>query len=98
MVRLPDESLIRTTPEIRQQIAESRSWTVDTELLAKILEEISILAAERRRKKPVEIPRPEHLTRRRRKPVKVGEPNPAGFAHAVGVLKQNARVVHHRKT
>ncbi len=90
--RLPDDCLLKTTPELRQRLAQAKEWTVETELLAKIFEEISILAAERRRKKPVELPRPDHLRpQRRRKPVKVGEPNPAGFAHAIGVLKANAR-------
>lgn len=74
---------------------ESKQWTLDHELLAQIKEEVSILAAEHRRKKPVEVPRPDHARRgaRQRKPVKVGEPNPAGFAHAVGVLKMNAKRV-----
>lgn len=71
---------------------------METELLAQIKEEISILAAERRRKKPVEVPRPEHLRPKRRTPVKVGQPNPEGFSHAVGVLKRNARFVHRSGT
>ena len=87
--------MIRTTPEIREALKLAATWTTDTELLAQIKEEISILTAERRRKKPVEVPRPEHMRKRnRRKPVKVGEPNPQGFAHAIGVLKSNAKTVH----
>jgi hypothetical protein len=83
-----------TTPEIRRMLREAKAWTLDHELLAQIKEEISILAAEHRRKKPVEVPRPEHVRRgARRKPVKVGEPNPEGFAHAIGVLKMNAKRV-----
>lgn len=74
-------------------LREAKQWTLDHELLAQIKEEISILAAEHRRKKPVEVPRPDHVRRgaRRRKPVSVGEPNPEGFAHAIGVLKMNAK-------
>lgn len=91
--RLPDGSRIKTTDEMREREAEARSWTVETELLAQIREDISILAADRRRKKVVDVPRPEHLTRRgrRRQGVKAGQPNPEGFAHAIGVLKTNAR-------
>jgi hypothetical protein len=76
-------------------LREAKTWTLDHELLAQIKEEISILAAEHRRKKPVEVPRPEHVrsNARRRRPVKVGEPNPEGFAHAIGVLKMNAKRV-----
>lgn len=33
-------------------------WTVQTELLACIAEEVSVLASDRRRRKPLEIPRP----------------------------------------
>jgi len=73
-------------------MAQAKEWTTDHELLAQIKEEVSILAAEYRRKKPVEVPRPEHLRRStRRKPVRVGEPDAEGFAHAVGVLTRNAR-------
>lgn len=97
-MRLPEDCLIKTTPDLRRQMAEAKDWSVDTELLAQIKEEISILAAEHRRKKPVEVPRPPHMRHggRRREPVKVGEPNPEGFAHAVGVLKRNAKTVHVR--
>jgi hypothetical protein len=91
---LPDEARIFTTPEIRQALREARQWTLDHELLAQIKEEVSILAAEHRRKKPVDVPRPDHVRRnRRRKPVKAGEPNPEGFRHAVSVLQRNAKRV-----
>jgi hypothetical protein len=76
---------------VRRQLARAKEWTADTELLAKIFEEISILAAEHRRKKPVQIPRPDHLRpRARRKSVRAGEPNPEGIKHAIGVLTANA--------
>lgn len=96
---LPDDARVFTTPEIRRMLAEAREWTLDHELLAQIKEEVSILAAEHRRKKPVEVPRPDHVVRqRRRRPVKAGEANPEGIAHAVSVLKTNARRVQHRPT
>lgn len=86
-----------TTPEIRELLREAKQWSLDHELLAKIFEEVSILTTENhRRKKPVEIPRPDHVRRgRRRKPVKAGEANPQGFQHAIGVLKMNAKRVHY---
>lgn len=90
MSRLPDECLIKTTPEIRRELTQAKQWTIETELLAKIFEEISILAAERRRKKPVELPRPEHMRKRRRKPVRAGHQQ-EGIKHAVSVLMANAR-------
>lgn len=48
---------MRTPPEERQQ----EKWTVETELLAQLIEEVSVLAADMRRKKPREVPRPKHL-------------------------------------
>jgi hypothetical protein len=52
-------------------------WTVEHELLAQLIEEVSVLAADHRRKKPRSIPRP-------------GAPGEAatdaGIKHAVGVL------------
>ncbi len=38
-------------------------WSTNTELLARLVEEISILSSDRRRKKPLEIPRPGTLIR-----------------------------------
>lgn len=88
MVRLPDDARIRTTPEIREQLRLAQTWTLEHELLAQIKEEISILAAEHRRKKPVEVPRPDHVRgSARRKPVRAGEANPEGFRHAVDVMR-----------
>lgn len=77
-------------------LADAKQWTLDHELLAQIKEEISILAAEHRRKKPVQVPRPDHVRKGRRRPVRVGEPpSPEGIAHAVSVMKMNAKRVHH---
>lgn len=56
-------------------------------MLAQIKEEISILAADHRRKKPVEVPRPAYVKAARR-PVK--KPGQDGYAHAVGVLRRVA--------
>lgn len=92
--QLPDDCRIKTTPQIRESLAEARSWTVETELLAQIREDLSVLAADRRRRQVVEVPRPDHLTRqgrRRRQGVKAGQPDPEGYARAIGVLKANAR-------
>lgn len=40
------------------QSAQINGWTTETELLAQLIEEVSILAADRRRDKPTSIPRP----------------------------------------
>lgn len=97
LTRLPSDALVFTTPAVREMLRESKSWTLEHELLAQIKEEVSILASEHRRKKPVQIPRPDHVRSkgRRRDPVRVGEPpSPEGIARAIGVLKQNAKRVH----
>ncbi len=75
---------MRTTPEVRQQLRESRLWPADTELLAQLVEEVSVLAADHRRKKPRQIRRPAFVTARPRK--SYGE----GIKHAIGVLRANA--------
>ena len=76
---------MRTTPETRRRLAESRSWTVEHELLAQLIEEVSVLAADRRRKKPREVPRPAHLKRDREK---------AGVKKAIAVMKATSRRVY----
>jgi len=81
---------VRTTPEVREQLRRYREWTVDTELLAQIKEEISILASDRRRSRPVQVPRPDWV---RRKPAAKGG---GGVAHAIAVLRKHARTVHYR--
>jgi len=40
--------------------AETGSWGLTHELLAQLIEEVSVLAADRRRKEPRTIPRPGH--------------------------------------
>jgi hypothetical protein len=58
-------------------------WTLTVELLAQLIEEVSVLAADHRRKQPREVPRPDHMTNDR-----------GGIKHAVNVLKATARRVH----
>ncbi|MFD7763555.1 hypothetical protein [Streptomyces microflavus] len=50
MDRLPPESTVKT--------AAAKGWTVHMELLAQLIEEVSILAADRRRKEPLTVSRP----------------------------------------
>lgn len=51
--------LIDGLPEdSRIQSAQIAGWTKETELLAQLIEEVSILAADRRREEPTYIPRP----------------------------------------
>lgn len=57
---------MRTTPEIRRQLEQSRLWTNNTELLAMLVEVMSVLASERRISKPIEVPRPKWLGKNRR--------------------------------
>lgn len=76
---------MRCPPELRDQLRAAKEWSVSTELLAQLIEEVSILAAERRRKQPREVPRPAHLRKRAR------QPHGVGIKHAVGVLKANAQ-------
>jgi hypothetical protein len=66
---------------VRRQLAQAAAWTNDTELLAKLVEVVSVLAAEQRIRKPIDIPRPEWLRRGNARD---------GFAHAANVMKANA--------
>lgn len=53
--------LIRALPaeaRLARIAGDEAVWTTETELLACLVEEVSVLAADRRRKKPLEIPRP----------------------------------------
>lgn len=87
ITRLPDDALVRTTLAEREQLRQMRDWTTDTELLAQLVEEVSILAAERRRKSPREVPRPKHL---REAYAKRG----GDIKRAVSVLKATSRTVY----
>lgn len=86
---LPDDALVRTTPEQRSQ----EKWTVEMELLAQVVEEVSVLASDRRRKKPVQVPRPDHLTRKGRpdRPAEDNVVSMAGYKHAIGVLGASSK-------
>jgi hypothetical protein len=41
-------------------------WTVDNELMAQLVELTSIVATDRQLKKPITIPRPDHIRRKGR--------------------------------
>jgi hypothetical protein len=61
-------ALIRTLPaeaRLARIPGDDVKWTVETELLACIVEEVSVLAADRRRRKPLEIPRPGSINQAR---------------------------------
>lgn len=87
VARLPEDCLVRTTPESREVLRQHREWPVEVELLAQLIEEVSILVAERRRRRPREVPRPDYLKRS----------HGAGIAHAIGVLKQAAQAMRQRR-
>lgn len=60
--------LIRTLPaeaRLAREAGDEAVWTVETELLTCVLEEVSVLAADHRRKRPLEIPRPGAVQRAR---------------------------------
>lgn len=80
-MRLPDDAWVRTTPESREQARKDAAWPIATELTALILEVLSVMAAERKIRKPIEIPRPDWLR------PSTGE----GITRAVNILKANAR-------
>ncbi|GIH95442.1 hypothetical protein ACFFMN_23030 [Planobispora siamensis] len=61
---------------------QAEQWTLHHELLAQVIEVVSILAAEMRIKKPIQIPRPSRPANPRARTGK------RGTAHAVAVLKQ----------
>ncbi|MBO2461666.1 hypothetical protein [Actinomadura violacea] len=62
----------------------ARAWPVDAELLAQVIEEISVLAADHRRRKPREVPRPE---KPKPEPERRGEEGVVDVAPAVAVVK-----------
>jgi hypothetical protein len=58
--------LLRTLPieaRLARRPGDELVWTMDTELLARVVDEVSILAADRRRRAPVQTPRPTSVTR-----------------------------------
>ncbi|MFB8235529.1 hypothetical protein ACFC58_03165 [Kitasatospora purpeofusca] len=79
---LPAEALLRRHAA---EVGADR-WGVTQELLAQAVELISVVAAERRLSKPVELPRPAHLR------ADVPHPDGAdGMARAVAVLRRTTR-------
>ena len=58
---LPAEALVRTPVEERGRAP----WTAELELMAQLIEMTSVLAADRRIKKPVKVPRPNQPNKRR---------------------------------
>ncbi|MGW4891056.1 hypothetical protein ACWEQL_02135 [Kitasatospora sp. NPDC004240] len=79
---LPAEALLRRDAG---EVGSDR-WGLTQELLAQAVELISVLAAERRLRKPVELPRPAHL--------RASHTHDAGadkMARAVAVLRGTTR-------
>lgn len=95
-MRLPDAAFTRTTRQTREQQRLNEQWPVQAELLAQVIEEVSVLASDHRRKKPREVPRPE--AGKHRAVAAAAEPAaPAGdVAPAVAAMKSAARTVHRR--
>lgn len=58
---LPRDALVRTPVEERGRAP----WTAELELMAQLIEMTSVLASERRIKKPVKVPRPDQPKKRR---------------------------------
>ena len=84
VIRLEEDSWSRTTEEIRKLIRQRRAWPDMLEVAVQILEVLSVQVAERKIRKPIEVPRPKFT----RKPA--GD----GVKHAVHVLKASRRRVH----
>jgi hypothetical protein len=71
-----------------------KAWPISTELLAQLIEEVGVLAAEHRRKKPRQVPRPGQPHRRqRRRPVAAGH-GASSVAPAVAAMRGAARTVY----
>lgn len=76
---------IRAAPRWRRK-GEQRAdpWPRDYELLSQILEELAVLAAERRRPKPREVKRPKWVT---------GKSVKTGMDRAFGVMLSTANTI-----
>lgn len=78
---------------MREQLQRGEEWPILAELVSQLIEEVSILAAEYRRKKPREIPRPKQT------PGSGGGAqgqDPGGFKRAVETLRRHVGAVHHK--
>jgi hypothetical protein len=93
--RLPDDCLTRTTPETRRRAAELDAWDTETELLAKLVDLASIMAARHvLTGEPPRVPRPDWLGRPAAGPHRGGQPGPAspdGYAQAINVLRASSK-------
>ncbi len=81
---LPPDALLRTAPEDRVQ----DRWSVETELLAQIVEVVSVVASERRLKDTVKVPRPQHLRKKQR----AHSPQEA-TARGISVLRRTTKAI-----
>ncbi|MFG2907379.1 hypothetical protein ACGF13_20225 [Kitasatospora sp. NPDC048286] len=79
---LPAEALLRRDGA---EIGADR-WGLTQELLAQLVELVSVLAAEHRLRRPVELPRPAYLSAGRRP-----ERDGTGMARAVAVLRRSGK-------
>jgi hypothetical protein len=71
----------------------AKEWTLDHELLAQLVEEVSVVAAKDYwRRKPREVPRPKHLSQSSR----YDDGNPRSVRPAINVLKGSRRAVYQR--
>ncbi|RGD62036.1 hypothetical protein DR950_33675 [Kitasatospora xanthocidica] len=79
---LPAEALLRRD---EAEVGADR-WGLTQELLAQVVELLSVLAAEHRLRRPVELPRPAHLSTGRAR----GRDG-KGMARAVAVLRRSGK-------
>ena len=91
---LPKDALSRTDPDTRDE-----EWTVTTELLAQIVEEVSVVASNKQRSQPREIPRPAYMARHTKPEVPRVSTNPddanvldmGGYRKAMNLLKNTRK-------
>ncbi|MFJ6770165.1 hypothetical protein ACIQOV_04155 [Kitasatospora sp. NPDC091257] len=81
---LPAEALLRRD---EAEVGADR-WGLTQELLAQVVELLSVLAAEHRLRRPVELPRPAHLSSGRERE---RERDGQGMARAVAVLRRSGK-------
>lgn len=70
-------------------------WGVTDELLAQLVEEVSVLTSDRRRKEPIEIPRPGRESRTQQKaaqPILTGNAQTGLTAHGLSGMLAAAQV------
>lgn len=79
---LPAEALLRRDGA---EVGADR-WGLTQELLAQLVELVSVLAAEHRLRRPVELPRPAYLSAGR-----AHERDSKGMARAVAVLRRSGK-------